>query len=198
MKTLLLITLLSLTIISINTQAADEGIKVHGHWKFEIYNPDGSFDRKVEFENALNQSVGQQILLKMMNKSASILEWKILLSSPYQACSLNNGTISTGCAIHGIGSNIVDPQHATFYTLSFGLDDDTSPSKLILSGTVTVNPIVSNPTITSVSTWTFVCEPATTTCNNYYEGVFTEKNLLNPIPVSAGQIVQVTVEISFS
>jgi hypothetical protein len=35
------------------SKAAQEGLKVHGHWTIEVRNPDGSVDKHLEFENSL-------------------------------------------------------------------------------------------------------------------------------------------------
>ena len=193
MKYLLLITLFSITLLSTITQAADEGIKVHGHWKFEIYNADGSFDRTEEFENALTV-FGASFLLKYLNKSPlDVAGWFIEISS-------DSATMSPGLCggDSAIGASqicwIVEPgtlglRTWKFPNLTYGLDDATNPTKFILSGSfTTASNIPSDSTIKFVDTWIQF---------NNTQNRFTTKNGLS-ISVARNQLIQVTVEISVS
>ena len=193
MKTLVLITLLILTIISTNTQAADEGIKVHGHWTFKIYNPDGSFDRKVEFENSLRSS---SPLLSFLNKQALVDNWSIFISGPipHGPCIDNTNNPSL-CIIYEPGTATGGDPHR-FTNLTHQIDSLTG--KFVLRGNFTVANGITTPSVQSVSTTLSYCESFTSsTCNGGVTGVeFTSTNI--SVSLNPGQIVQVTVEISFS
>lgn len=201
MKKLFLLTLLTLVMSTSITQAADEGIKVHGHWTFNIYNADGSFDRKVEFENALNPTVGPIPLLLMLSRNASMIDWIISVTGPIGGgpCADANGA-SFFCVIYETGSSTLgDPYR--FANMGISLDNSSDPTKLILNGSFTTASGITNPQITSVSTNIEYCAPATTsTCpiQNKVGPQFTSKTLSTPVSLTAGQVVQVTVEISFS
>ncbi|MGV6852737.1 MAG: hypothetical protein ACWA5R_11260 [bacterium] len=205
MKKLLQIAMIAMIAISSTTQAADEGIKVHGHWTFNIYNADGSFDRKVEFENALNPIVGPVPLLLMLSRNASMLDWVVTASGPSGSdpCADANGN-SIFCVIYETGASTVgDPYR--FANMSVSLDNNNNPTnnptKLILKGSMTTASGITNPQITSVATSIEYCVPATTsTCSvtNKVLSQFTVKNLATPVALTAGQVVQITVEISFS
>ncbi|GGH05759.1 hypothetical protein [Silvibacterium dinghuense] len=58
----------------------EEGIKVHGHWKFVVKNPDGSIASTKEFENALlTPGSGDSLLSYTLSGQAVIGEWAVVL-----------------------------------------------------------------------------------------------------------------------
>ncbi len=191
MKKYMLTLIIALGFMVTTSQAADEGIKVHGHWTFNIYNADGSFDRKVEFENALS-SPGT--LLNFLNKgTTSIAKWIVTV---YEV-GAGQGTptfdhicrSSESCRIEEPGTSVPPGSDNIFPNLTYGLDNTTTPTKFVLSGSFTVSVDAVNETIGAVST------DYKDSLGN--ESIFTLKTGLS-IPVTAGQLIQVTVEISFS
>ncbi len=57
-----------------------EGIKVHGHWKFEVHDPDGKLVSTREFENSLVTPLGgDQILSQLLLGQAVAADWAIAL-----------------------------------------------------------------------------------------------------------------------
>ncbi len=67
--------------------ASHQGIKVHGHWKIVVKNPDGSLDSTHEFENSLQD--GGVLISYLLAGQASAGEAAIFLSNK-TAC-LSNG-----------------------------------------------------------------------------------------------------------
>ena len=74
--------------------ASHEGIKVHGHWKIDIKNPDGSLVKSHEFENSL---VDEGVLFTyLLTSRATSGEAAIALQAPtyYQGICANTCTLT--------------------------------------------------------------------------------------------------------
>ena len=189
MKKLILMcvfTLLAATIV----QAENEGIKVHGHWQFDIYNKDGSFDRKVEFENSLN-SFGKGLLASLLSGINTAGYWRVSLEGNNDFC-----LSSILCNTVEASSPADEVPGITFKNLSFTNTNDT----IILEGSIVT---ASDNQINGVSTSMYLCReidnPRTCTISNSQLSSFTSKDLsASPVAVQAGQTVNVTVTISFS
>ena len=174
------------------TGGPSDGIRVHGHWTFEIREPDGTLARVVEFENAF---VGQQILNLFLSRKNTIGLWRVFLVG--DACGTD--AAGTGCIL--LESKSVQPANTTnFKTLTISTPSSgPNANKLVLQGTATAQR---NGTITSVSSEVYQC-PATSTpnapcsdsSNNYV--TFTNTNI-DDVSLTDGQQVLVTVAISFS
>jgi len=166
-------------------QAADpgEGIQVHGHWTIDVYNPDGSLDDHHEFDNALSEP-GVDSLVRLLTGvgPSDAQSWFITLTN---ACP-------TGCAITDVTAEALNT------TGSSNLLDVIS-----LSGQVVA---VSDATIDEVQTAFGICTedvPQSTCEGSLNPGdtrPFTAKQLdpVDQVEVSAGQTIQVQVEISFT
>jgi hypothetical protein len=68
-----------------------EGVQVHGDWKIEVRNSDGSLAKKVEFENAL---VGAYVIGKVLTGLETPGTWSIVFGSsksenPPDPCSVD-------------------------------------------------------------------------------------------------------------
>jgi hypothetical protein len=175
--------------------AAQEGIKVHGHWTIHITNPDGSLASHHEFENALD-SFGALRLAEMLARAKSPGVWDIGLwhvgGGLRPPCpSYSNGA----CVIGEVGST--DPE-AQFKTMTVSVPA-TGPNagKLVLSGNATAE---ADGDIARVYTQLGFCAGtvAPSSCATYRDVDFTSRDLAPPLVVLANQIVQVTVVISFS
>jgi len=204
-----------------------EGIKVHGHWTIEVKNPDGKVATHREFENALVSGVtgGAALLAGILGRVVTPGSWSVLLSDdagqtsiieinepgsppasgcPHLVLSLNSGTCSTNLSVTG-------PQLSSGAIYSASLNGGT----LTLSGSGTV-PQNFPAAIGYAATNDFVCvaSASPTTCSttsgaNALQGFFTARPLdgntpaglaagdPNPVPVTPGQTVNVTVTISF-
>lgn len=168
-----------------------EGIKVHGHWTIDIRNADGTLASHHEFENALTAS-GQLALASLLSGFGQSRQWSIDLldvSGGQHPC----GNPQTGrqiCAIHA------DPPTVSSSQNPLGV---VETNHLLLSGTVT--SFTGGTSILS-GVWTMLdmCGRADPNCslNNAAHYQFTSHSLASPITVAAGQIIQVTVDITFS
>lgn len=158
-----------------------DGIKVHGHWTIDIKNPDGSVASHNEFENAL-VGTGAATLARMLTHSTTqLLGWGIVMFPPQPAPI-------TWAIIESAVTNFVPSQAS----ISPNLTVVVGPSffDVVLQGSVQAP---SASTIAMVSTLMVTQEPF-----NQQVHYFTERILAQPITVQAGQVIQVTVDFSFS
>lgn len=176
-----------------------EGIKVHGHWTIEVRNPDGTLGTRREFENALTPS-GASALAEFLARTKSVGSWRVNLEgSPVAAspCVVATGPIA--CSVVEPASGNSGP---TFFpTLTIDAPT-TGPNagKFVLRGTATaqrdgnVGVVGTDFAECSATVAPSVPCPAFAIVQG---GVFSFTST-TPIPVSAGQQIQVTVVISFS
>jgi hypothetical protein len=193
--------------ISANAQEANqakpeggprEGIKVHGHWTIEVRNPDGKLVKHREFENSLDPNAGAAALANPLDRGAVGGLWMITLA----------GSLCPNlCALTESAATVL----GAFKTLTVTLSgSQTMNPHLVLSGTMTAPQ---SGSVSAVETWETQCAPTVAPANcldtnsltvqsprgsifGVY-GVFTG-TLIPAINVSAGQLIQVTVDISFS
>lgn len=171
-----------------------DGIAVHGHWKIEVFEPDGELSYAVEFENALMND-GKSRLVGLLAHTEAAGRWSVLLghaTGTNPACDVLGSP--SECAIHEPDALI-----AGVPGVSFNLSATASGSghDLILSGSTTANR---GGEIDRVETRLGAC-PNTDTpaaCGAVGQSAFTQKTLPSPVVVTLGQIVQVTVTLSFS
>ena len=199
LKRTLILTMTLMLLLPVGVTAEESNIKVHGHWTLKIYNPDGSLDQLVEFENGLISS-GTHFLIGMLAKRASVGSWQIRLKS-------TSGSVDDPCTSQTNQARqcIIQESGASdsheFNTLTFATDTPVDPTKLILSGSAVVGAMVNGPQgIDNVFTNILSCGPTekpncVSTGTNFG---FTIKVLPTMVLVSPGQTIQVTVEISFS
>jgi len=197
-----------------------EGIKVHGHWTIEVRNSDGTVVTRHEFENSLagGTTGGGQALAGFLGRLFSTSFWLVRLDGT-GICGASSGA-SAACVIEEGGGGAIFPtevwpsygfaapnsQNLTVGTSNTGTD-------LILSGSVTT---LTAGQITGVDSFVLGCppsnppsNPAGAPCAGFKTGQavfsFTSRSLdgLNgdpqgPISVASGQMIAVTVDISFS
>lgn len=159
-----------------------EGITVHGHWMIEVRSPDGALVTHREFENSYAPS--GNVLPVLLARQGSMGSWIVIL---YMA----NSSIQIGePALQVPNGNLA-------VTAASG------SGQVVLTGN---GPAPSNGSISDVQTSMHMCAPSTSPAScNTIAGligstglIFTTAHLATPIAVSANQIVQVTVTISFS
>lgn len=171
--------------------AAGDGIQVHGHWTIEVFDPDGTLASHTEFENALT-SGGEALLSRLLVRDASMGQWEIeLLGSPDpHLCP------PFGCLIGPPIDTLADSNDIVVERIG----NDT----VRLSGTVQA---VQDGSVRTVNTVRGVCGPtvAPASCLDYGNALsgstlFTSRTLTagEVVTASAGQLVQVIVDISFS
>jgi len=173
-----------------------EGIKLHGHWTIVIKNPDGSVASRNEFENALYPGGGDYILAALLSRSASIGFWGVVLDGPTGArpCVLSGA--QAACEISETnGPQLTGPQ--IFTNLSIQRTGDLHG--VVLSGSATS---ANGGQIASVESHLLYCDPSVVPSACWGFGAssreITSHTLTAPIAVQAGQIMQVTVTITFS
>ena len=166
-------------------QAGDsraESIGIHGNWVIDVRNPDGSLARHLAFRNAL-QPDGATAMVNVLSGAQAFGPISVLLSGSPSPCSGGRG--STPCIITPTSAAQSQPVGA-----------------LVLTGTTTASI---DGTINLVQTLTqTVCNSNGMTACGSPNGqlVFTAFSFASggiaPIPVTAGQVIQVTVTLSFS
>jgi hypothetical protein len=153
--------------------AQSEGVKVHGDWNIDIRQPDGTLVAHHEFKNAL-ASAAPATLAEMLFGLRAAGSWQLVLTraSGQGPCSSGNGA----CVI--------------------GADSELTSAGVELTKSF---PVYTDGNIGQVETHLITCTvlPCTNSTPGRVIREFTIKVLPTPIPVIAGQIVQVTVVISF-
>lgn len=174
-------------------QPQKTGIAVHGHWKLTILNADKSLHTEIEFDNALVNPAALTTLIMDDAVSGGIY----LTVTNQSATSSGTGPCNPDCDIAPTGMNIgFTPDSTNLTTTQTGTNFET----LRLAGDFTVT---NTSTIDLVQSWILLCNGATNTAaqcraNPDSSSVFTSKILASGVAVTAGQIVQVTVDITFS
>ena len=168
------------------------GIQVHGHWKVEVFGVDGTKVQEIEFDNAL-VSPGTLTTLIMDDAVSGGL---YLIVTDQNAASTGTGPCDPDCQIATSDMRTgLTPNSNNLTATQQGSDYET----LRLAGSVEV---ANNATIDLLQTWMLVCNGDNNTAsqcrgNPDSEGVFTSKILSSGVSVSAGQLVQITVDITF-
>ena len=170
-----------------------EGIQVHGHWKVEILEPDGMLVSVTEFENALYDS---SALLLVLDSDGVVGTMSVRVWGPSGGSHpCGDGAAATWpCDLAEPGADWGGPADSSNLSI-------TSPSQtLVLSGSVTA---VNATTVAEVWTEVKSCFAAVSPTACLTEQTFlitglTHASLASPPAVAVGQIIQVTVTISFS
>jgi hypothetical protein len=180
--------------------AQKEGIKVHGHWTIDVRNPDGTLVTHSEFENALTAG-GAATLSAILTRSVEPGFWRVILESG-------------GTSPWNTQSGVITEQHDPFplaphvsknLSICLGAGGPCTIASVpqrsgppagtfLLGGNI---PAQQNGTIDAVATWqnnNFFTEHALAPLVNGS----CPPNTQCSVHVVAGQIVQVTVVISFS
>ncbi|MFN7918172.1 MAG: hypothetical protein U0Q55_22700 [Vicinamibacterales bacterium] len=182
-----------------------EGVRVHGHWIIEVRNANGTVAERREFENALMTS-GAMTLGGIMAGQTRPGYWAVGLSESLS--SVANSPCTVGACV------LVPPGSTTdaslFPTLTVSLNPPGSlAGTLSLDGNFTATK---TGIIAGVFTEWQVCSAAQSCPVPLFAtplpvtGIFSTAQPLgrftttsiSPLTVQSGQIVQVTVAISFS
>jgi len=197
-----------------------QGVKMHGHWTIDIKNPDGTLAQHHEFENSI-QYDGQNYLVGLLSGYASAGAMGIYFTAQsggtapcaaeYNFCAIVP-SLSTAPGIGICGSYYCAP--GLTITPTFGV----GPT-LKLSGSITANEAGTIGTVattmngcgqtglafgtypTAMSTVSPAsCFASTATGvggGSDFGGTMTSASI-SPISVANGQVIQVTVVLSFS
>jgi len=164
-----------------------EGIQVHGDWTIDVYNPDGTLDESVEFENAL-LPVGAEWLVNLAlgdpwTKHSFRIEFGSSSGGPCgtgEDCTIVSSLCVTAC---------LDPTDPTVFeslqVTSENLDEIPAFDDTVrLSGSATATNAA---TIDNV---------ATKASNRFFTSAFLDP--ADQADVEPGQTVQIQVDISFT
>lgn len=176
-----------------------EGIKIHGDWVIEVRNPDGTLVTRRAFKNALATGGHQTLSAILSHSSPTVSLWSVHMTSlgagdsPCLGGSLGNGSPTHTCRIiepgatNPAGGN-VESQNLQVSQTGTGLQPTVT-----LAGSITA---IATGAVNRVMTLLGACQVP---CNSTGGGnLFSDALLSTPIPVVAGQIIQVTVIFSFS
>lgn len=165
-------------------QPGAEGIKVHGDWTIEVRNPDGTLVKRHVFKNALT-SEGKLILTVLLGRTSGTSGTARVTFGRWFVTLLPLATGSDPCAADGKpGCRMSEGQGLTVSTATGSEVVFTGDFKADASGQIGVVGtgaellVNGNPTD---DTWSF-----------------SQKSLESAISITAGQIVQVKVVVSFS
>lgn len=190
-----------------------ERIKVHGHWTIDVRNPDGSLVTHREFENDL-QSGGAIVLAQLLARNLSVGEWSIVLDDNRfvtRPCFAQTGSVSqfSDCQLNEAnGHTASNPAQAQFKTLAVSGGPNINTNQLILSGSATallgytgtehgsLNKVTTRIVPCASGVAPQDCKSDTPSAATAY--FFTSTVLSSPVTLEIGQIIQVTVVISFS
>jgi hypothetical protein len=207
------------------TKGTHEGFVVHGHWVIDVRNPDGTLAQHREFENSL-ESTAQGTMAGLLGGEFSMGSMMITMgysgTGPCQGSVSFPGwcavvvNLSTQPATSYCGAYVCAPTMTETFNAGTNYG---GPFNLVLTGNITAN---SAGTINSVYTIFATCaniaynsgttttpSTASTTTNancvsgggspvpNYWVGPLTAASITG-VPVSSGQIIQVTVTLTFS
>lgn len=176
-----------------------EGITVHGHWKIEIFNPDGKRASITEFENSLDSGTGQMYLIMLLSGQAVYGNWGVELDASAGTKPCDDGSPSS-CKI-GESGGYYSPMTLNSSNLNVVGNWSTAPRRVILTGSVTAANASTIDTVKTVSSYCNTTDVSISACrsvNNTIWQNFTSATLGTPPSVVPGQLIQVTVTISFS
>lgn len=197
--------------------SVQQGMKMHGHWVINIRNPDGTLVQHDEFENSLESSA-QGLLVGALSGYLTVGQFMIALgaqsgnaacAATYQFCGIVQNSAYYPAAgycnvYYCTGSMLaVTPQFGTNFQ---------GPYSLVLQGQITANQTgtigtvytlynaCANTTAPASPTGSATGSPSACVSNvsGTYYGPLSVANLTTPVSVTSGQIIQVTVTITFS
>ena len=195
----------------------DEGIKVHGHWTIDVKNPDGTLAQHHEFENSL-QLEGAATIIQLITGIGVPSDMAIGVTGPagqtppcgpsaQSIClmvrSLKDEPGGDFCASRAVCSvNLTSVANLTSqpYSLTYSGNFEASEAGSItgvqsILGTCNLAPAISLETTSPAS-----CTSATglPPAGSAYGFAYFSATTINPVAVTAGQIVQVSVAFTFS
>lgn len=174
-----------------------EGIKVRGQWTIDVKNPDGTLVKRHEFENALVDDAKVR-LSNYLGRTRTPGKWAILV---FDGLCAPSGGASTVCVLLEPDATVGGTSYAepnAWPNLVLAQATPGAPV-LTLRGTFTA---AAGGTVRSVATTLGACAQtlAPQNCTEAEpegDGTFSSRTLPSPIPVQAGQIVQIAVTFSF-
>jgi hypothetical protein len=183
-----------------------EGIQVHGRWVIEVDNPDGTMVTRLDFDNAL-ASGGASLLAQYLTGS-SPARWVIELGSyggTTNPCAggTYNGFPQNSCLLVDGASAPLPTGTSVFPTLSAALGGPSS-DQVVLTATSTalvpgqIEYVATRQGSCGRFTSPSACNPAGTVLQFTVHDLVNGQGQPTPLSIAAGQIVKVTVNLSFS
>jgi len=213
-------------------KAGGEGIKIHGHWKFVVHDPDGKLVSSRDFENSLVTQGGGDFVLSMLLAGQGVAaDFAIALCpqagtiGPFSVCTQaspnpvavlvpsSNGLIESllaannlcgGGCVSGLNKQVTGHFGAPFGIMLSGSYTSTQNVSInavqTVMGFCTLN--ATTPSLLNISPQTCdtLNDPTNTSSGNAILDFspFTGTSLSTPQILSTGQILTVTVTLSFS
>jgi hypothetical protein len=186
-----------------------EGIKVHGHWTIDIRNADGTIASHHEFENALTGQ-GKRVISGLLTGTEAIAAWAVTLYGNDATDNPCAGPTSARveCVIREQGFAAQFDSDGVNLQVTAPLVHEPPPNSLTairfvhLSGSTSSTTASPSSVIARVRTDVAVCVGGLTRVECVAQAVnrepMTTRLLPTPIVVAPGQIIQVTVDITFS
>jgi hypothetical protein len=175
-------------------------IGVNGRWLIEVRAKDGTPVARHEFDNAL---VSAESLLLALSRQNTPGYWAVLVYDFYGVGSPCGGT--SPCALQEPGHTTVFSGTTKLVVLSVALEGSPVPDKLVLQGTFTATATGQISEVVSTLTNCANTVAPATPCASSLGNTLTLHRMqssgappVGPIPIAAGQIVQVRVELTFS
>ncbi len=183
---------LALSFVSTALAQDSVGIKVHGYWTIDVLSPEGEVVSHHEFENAFINPGGLATLVMDDGVSGGLY----VVMTNQNSGSSGMGPCNPDCEIAAAGMDIgTTPDSTSLTATQIGTNFET----IRLAGNVT---IANTSSIDLVQSWILFCgdskPPPQCRANSDSIAVFTSKILSTAINVTAGQIVQVQVDLTFS
>ena len=198
-----------------NTGGTHEGLKMHGHWIIDIKNPDGTLAGHHDFQNSLSASA-QGILIAILTGQMTPGNFMIAMGAQtgnapcvavFQFCgiaqNLATSPATNYCSAYYCSGNLtVTSNYGTLFS---------GPYSIVFAGSITANqagtigtvytiynacanvPVGTNPT-SPLNITPAGC--VTNTLNNWVGPL--SAAAITPVAVANGQIIQVSVTITFS
>jgi len=196
-----------------------EGLKMHGHWVIDVKNPDGTVVAHRDFENALESSA-QGYLIGLLSGYQVPGDYMIVLG-PASGASPCNATFQFCGLVHNLNTfpalGYCGVYYCTGSSLNYTYNFGTGyagPFSMVLSGSITANQTGTVGTVYSIISTCANIGFSTTTNPSSIEtnspafcvtqtspepwyGPLSSASI-TPVAVASGQIIQVTVTITFS
>jgi hypothetical protein len=178
-----------------------EGVLVHGHWTIEVRNTDGTLAERREFDNSLMPG-GKALLVKLLARQSSMGGWDIrLIGSPTSQGAFQDETGSR--TLGGVIFESSYPEEsAPNMSKNLVVNIPTTGEyvgDLVLSGTITANVDGNISLVQLEAVGHAVTEVSSSTYYGTSWASYTFSGTgISKVTLTAGQMVTVTVAVSFS
>jgi hypothetical protein len=196
MKKALVASLCLLAVVLTNTDGlasgVSDGVTVHGHWKIEVLEPDGTLVSVTEFENAF---VGGSMLAALLTRDLAIGLWSVWLEDSSGSGACFDGTNAKPCVLR---ESTYTPSGSGWEFNNLQVVSQGNPV-VVLHGTAQASYSDTIEVVATVMNACATTQPLGSNCNDpSMTSAFTSTTLSSPVSVQPNQHIQVTVSISFN